>query len=68
MVLLHNFSKIKSQKAVQNSINQGFSYYFLLNDRRIQEAQKHGDLVDPDPDSDPDPQQWLATKAFVFLP
>jgi hypothetical protein len=27
---VHNFSKIKSQKEVQNSRNQGFSYYFCL--------------------------------------
>ncbi len=27
---LHNFSKIKSHKEVQNSRNQGFSYYFCL--------------------------------------
>ncbi len=27
-VLLHNFSKIKSQKKSQNSRNQGLSYYF----------------------------------------
>ncbi len=41
-------------------MNQGFSYYFLHDDRRIririQEAQKHVVPVDPDPDSDPDPQ------------
>jgi hypothetical protein len=29
-VLLHNFLKIKSQKEVRNSKNQGFSYYFRL--------------------------------------
>jgi hypothetical protein len=35
------------------------TFYIMLNeynnDRRIQEAQKHVDLVDLDPDSDPDP-------------
>jgi hypothetical protein len=50
-VLLHHFLKVK--KKSQNSRNQGFSYYFLLNDRRIririQEAQKHVDPADPDP-------------------
>ncbi len=29
-VHLHNFLKVKSQKKSQNSINQGFSYYFCL--------------------------------------
>jgi hypothetical protein len=29
-VFLHNFSKVKSQKEVKNSRNQGFSYYFCL--------------------------------------
>jgi hypothetical protein len=29
-VLLHHFLKIKSQKEVTNSKNQGFSYYFCL--------------------------------------
>ncbi len=29
-VLLHHFSKIKSQKESQNSRNQGFSYYFCM--------------------------------------
>jgi hypothetical protein len=29
-VLLHHFSKIKSQKEVTNSKNQGFSCYFYL--------------------------------------
>jgi hypothetical protein len=27
---LHHFSKIKSQKESQNSMNQGFSYYFCM--------------------------------------
>jgi hypothetical protein len=45
-----SFSKIKSPKKSQSSRNQGF-LLFLLGDRRIriQEAQKHVDLVDPDP-------------------
>jgi hypothetical protein len=34
-----SFSKLKSQKKSQSSRNQGFSYFFLLGDRRIQEAQ-----------------------------
>jgi hypothetical protein len=40
----------------QNSRKQGFSYWYLLNDRRIRirEAQQHVDPVDPDPDSDPE--------------
>jgi hypothetical protein len=29
-VHLHHFSKIKSQKELQNSRNQGFSYYFCM--------------------------------------
>jgi hypothetical protein len=29
-VHLHNFLKIKSQKESQNSMNQGFSYYFCM--------------------------------------
>ncbi len=63
MVHLHHFSKIKSQKESQKRRMQGFSYYFLHDDRRIRiwihtsdwwirirEAQKHVDPVDPDPD------------------
>jgi hypothetical protein len=29
-VHLHHFSKIKSQKELKNSRNQGFSYYFYM--------------------------------------
>ncbi len=48
------FKDKKSKKKSQSSGNQGFSYFYLLGDGRIQEAQKHVDPVDPD--SDPDPQ------------
>jgi hypothetical protein len=34
-VHLHHFLKIKVIKKSQNSRNQGFSYYLLLDDRRI---------------------------------
>ncbi len=67
-VHLHYFPKIKSQKELQNSNNQGFSYYFCVMIRirsririqtsdkwiRIREAQKHVDPLDPDSD----PQHW----------
>jgi hypothetical protein len=35
-----------------------FFLLFLNDDRRIREAQKQVDPVDPGPDSDPDPQHW----------
>ncbi len=34
-VHLHHFSKIKSKKKSQNSRNQCFSYYFLLDDSSV---------------------------------
>ncbi len=47
------FSKIKSQKEVTKQYVARFFLLFRLGDRRIQEAHKHVDPVDPDPDSDP---------------
>ncbi len=44
-VHLHHFSKIKSQKELQNSRNQEFSYYFCM--------------MKGDPDPEPDPYLWL---------
>jgi hypothetical protein len=44
-----SFSKIKSQKEVTKQQESSFFLLFLLGDRRIQEAQKHVDPVDPDP-------------------
>jgi hypothetical protein len=35
-----------------------FFLLFLLDNRRIREAQKHVDPVNPDPDSDPEPLHW----------
>jgi hypothetical protein len=58
-LLLHHFSKGKNQKEVTKQKKSRFSFLFLLNDRRIKEAQKH---VDPDPDSDPDPQDCIKLK------
>jgi hypothetical protein len=54
-VLLHHFSKVKSQKEVAIQFKSRVFLLFLLNDRRIriQEAQKHVNPLDPDPDSDP---------------
>jgi hypothetical protein len=46
--------KIKSKKEITKQKKSRFFLLFLLNDRRIQKAQKHVDPVDPD--SDPDPQ------------
>jgi hypothetical protein len=52
-----------------------FFLIFLLNDRRIQEAQKHVDPVDPHPDSDP--QHFFSithctkssrVRSMIFLP
>ncbi len=43
-------SKIISKKS-QNSRNQGFSYFFVVDGRiRSREDQKHTDHTDPDPD------------------
>jgi hypothetical protein len=49
-----SFSKIKSSKEVTKQKESRFFLSILLDDRRIRDAQKHVDLVDPDPDSDPD--------------
>jgi hypothetical protein len=62
-VLLHHFLKIKSQKESQNRSNQGFYYHFCMMIKGSgsipltsgsvsgsREAQKHVDLVDPDPE------------------
>jgi hypothetical protein len=55
---------IKDKKSKRSHKAVGIKVFltFLFGDRmiqiriRIQEAQKHGDPVDPD--SDPDPQHW----------
>jgi hypothetical protein len=39
-VLLHHFSKIKSQKKVTKQYKSRFFLLFLLDDRRIQEANE----------------------------
>ncbi len=45
-----------------------FFLLFLHDDRkiriRIQEAQKHTDLTDPD--SDPNPQHWLVSRCLLL--
>jgi hypothetical protein len=46
----------KSKRSHKRVEIKGFFLPFLLNDRRIQEAQKQVDPVDPD--WDPDPQHW----------
>jgi hypothetical protein len=53
---VHHFSKIKSQTEVTKQRESRFFLLFLLVDRRIREAQKHVDPVDPYPDSDLDPE------------
>jgi hypothetical protein len=45
--LLH-FSKIKSHKEVTKQKESMFFFLFLFDDRRIQEAQKHMDPMEPD--------------------
>jgi hypothetical protein len=50
---LHRFLKIKSPKEAKKQWESRFLFLFLLAGRRIREAQKHVDPVDPDPDLDP---------------
>ena len=60
-VLLHHFSKIKSQKAVTN---QGFYDRRIRIRIRIQEAQKH---VDPDPGYGSATQASVQAICFCFM-
>jgi hypothetical protein len=45
-VHLHHFLNIKSHKEVAKQQESRFFLIFLLDDRRIQEAQKHTDPTD----------------------
>jgi hypothetical protein len=47
-----SFFKDKKSKRSKKTVGIKVFLLFLLDDRRIREAQKH---VDPDPDSDSDP-------------
>ena len=48
---LHHSSKLKCHKKVKNNRNQGFSYFFFLDDKRTQ-------IRNPDPNPDPDLYLW----------
>jgi hypothetical protein len=54
-----SFFKDKKSKKSNKTVEITFFLLLLLDDRRIREAKKHVDPVEPDPDSDPDPQHCL---------
>jgi hypothetical protein len=66
-----SFSKGQKSKRSHKTVEIKVFLLFLLNDRRIririQEAQKHVDLVDPDSDPDPRHCSWDAIMPSLII-